>query len=209
MKVDRTCIGSSPARPLEWAQGRADAPITLIEYGSLTCNHCARFNDEVKPALKQAFIDTGHVRFIFRPYPTPPESLSVAMHILTICAGPSRYYELVDAFFQRQQNIFQAATTRNGPRDELFRIARDAGGLTTQRSVACLRDQAILDQVRASMDAGNAAGVRATPSLFINGQAFNPPSQQRYDIENITAALNAELARLGPRTSSRPKAARQ
>jgi protein-disulfide isomerase len=178
--------------PVTWAMGRADAPVTLIEYGSLTCGHCAEFNNEVLPALKRTYIDTGRVRYVFRPFPTPPGDLSVAMHMLTLCAGPARYYGLVDAFFARQPQIFAAATGETGPKGTLFAIAEDFGGLTYSQAENCLRDSSRQTQVLASSNAGQAAGVRATPALFVNGTLVSG-----HESRDVTAAIDTALRARG------------
>ena len=184
--------------------GRQTAPITLIEYGSLTCGHCAQLNANVMPEIKRRYVDTGRVRFIFRPSPTPPFELSIAMHMLTLCAGPSRYYPLVDAFFQRQRDVFQAAGGETGPRGILFAIAEDFGGLSYAASEACLRDPARQTQVRASAEAGTAAGIRGTPTLFVNGVLVQVRGgQTHYDVADISQAIEAASR---PRTFAPAKA---
>lgn len=195
-----------PIAPLTWAQGAPSARVTLVEYGSLTCGHCAAFNNDVKPALKRTYFDTGRVRFVFRPFPTPPNDLSVAMHVLTLCAGPSRYYTLVDNFFQRQAEIFEAAAGETGPRNILFAIAQDVGGLSSDQAENCLRDRAHLAQIRASYDDGFAAGVTSTPALFINGRRLVTDGNQPYTIANVSTALNAALATTTQPPKARPKA---
>ncbi len=171
--------------------GRADAPVTLLEYGSLTCSHCAAFSNEILPAIKRRFIDSGQVRYILRPLPTPPFDLSVAMHALTICAGPSRYYSLVDAFFERQQEVFNAAVGETGPKGILFAIAEDAGGMTYAASQACLSDPARQAQVRTNAEAGANAGVVATPTLFVNGVIVTVPAGQPLTEAAVVAAILA------------------
>jgi protein-disulfide isomerase len=174
-----------------WAMGRADAPVTLLEYGSLTCGHCAAFNNEVMPAIKRRFIDSGQVKYILRPLPTPPFDLSVAMHALTMCAGPDKYYPLVDAFFERQREVFAAAVGETGPKGILLAIAEDSGGLTYTQSEACLRDPARQDQVRNNAQAGANVGVIATPSIFVNGTLVTVPIGQSL---TETAVANAIIA---------------
>jgi protein-disulfide isomerase len=175
--------------PVNWAMGRADARVTLLEYGSLTCTHCAEFSNDVFPALKQRYVDTGRVRYVFRPFPTPPNDLSVAMHALTLCAGPNRYYGLLEAFFARQRDVFAAAMGETGPKGTIFAIAEDFGGLTYAQSEACLRDTSRQTQVLASAQAGSNAGVTTTPSLFVNGTLVGNCST-----EAVSAALDRALS---------------
>jgi protein-disulfide isomerase len=192
-----TAVAPAPSPALlSWALGRADAPVTVIEYGSLTCGHCAQFNAEVLPILKRTYIDTGRVRYVFRPYPTPPHDLSVAMHMLTLCAGPSRYYGLVDAFFVRQRDVFAAAGGETGPKGTIFAIAEDYGGLNYSQAETCLRDAARQDQIMATARAGVAAGVRSTPTVFVNGAIVSG-----HEWPEVMAAIEAGLR---TRASARP-----
>jgi protein-disulfide isomerase len=196
---------SAPAGAFpNWVLGRADAPITVLEYGSLTCAHCAQLANEVMPEIKRRYVDTGRVRFVFRPMPTPPIDLSVAMHVLTLCAGPTRYYPLVQAYFERQQQVFQAAVGETGPKGTLFAIAEDFGGLNYAAAEACLRDPVRLGQVRASVDAGTRAGVAGTPTLFVNGVLINVRAgQAHYEVADISNAIEAAAR---PRTAAPAKA---
>jgi protein-disulfide isomerase len=196
----------TPVGPQNWAMGRATAPVTLIEYGSLTCGHCAEFNNSVLPAIKRNYIDTGRVRYVFRPFPTPPNDLSVAMHALTLCAGPTRYYQLSDAFFTRQAEIFDAARGETGPKGTIFAIAEDHGGLSYSQSEACLRDPARQAQVQASALAGDAAGVSSTPTFFVNGVRVNVPLGQHVDESLLAAAIAAALRVPSPKRAPAPKA---
>jgi protein-disulfide isomerase len=192
--AQRAAAPNSPApAPLMWAMGRADAPVTLIEYGSLTCGHCAHFNADVLPVIKRTYIDTGRVRYVFRPFPTPPNDLSLGMHVLTLCAGPARYYGLMDAFFNRQAEVFAAAGGETGPKGTIFAIAEDYGGLTYAQSESCLLDQSRQTQVLASAQAGMLAGVRMTPTLFVNGTIVNG-----HAAPEVTAAIEAALRTRGP-----------
>ncbi len=187
--------------------GPATASVTLLEYGSLTCSHCARFHNEVMPEIKRRYVTTGRIRYIFRPFPTPPFDLAVAMHALTLCAGPSRYYPLLEAFFERQQDVFVAAGGETGPKGTLLAIAEDFGGLNYHASEACLRDPARQTQVRASAEAGVAAGVTGTPTLFVNGVRVPiRAGQTQYEVADVSQAIETAV-RL--RTTAPAKAKRR
>jgi protein-disulfide isomerase len=179
--------------PVSWALGRADAPVTVIEYGSLTCGHCAHFATDVLPTLKRTYIDTGRARYILRPFPTPPNDLSMAMHMLTLCAGPSRYYGLADAFFARQRDVFEATGGETGPKGILLAIAEDYGGLSYAQAEACLRDPNRQDQVIASARAGSAVGVVGTPTFLINNVRVTS-----HELVDLTAAIDRALAARRP-----------
>jgi protein-disulfide isomerase len=147
----------------EEVQGNADAAITVIEYASLTCTHCARFAVNVYPALKSRYVDTGKVRYIMREAPT--DSLALAAAALTRCAGDDKYFALVDVLFRTQA---EWAFVQN-PVEALSRIARQAG-FTKQGFEAALADQQVFDGiVWVARRAQERFCVDGTPTFFING----------------------------------------
>jgi protein-disulfide isomerase len=186
-------VPAAPVSVPNWALGQANARVTLLEYGSLTCGGCATFANSILPNIKRNYIDTGRIRYVFRASPTPPVDLSFAMHALTICAGPTRYYPLTEAFFDRQGDIFAAAGGETGPKGTIFAIAEDFGGLSFAASEACLREPTALAKVRASANMATAAGVASTPSFFINNVAVTAPPGQFVSEERLIAALDAAL----------------
>ena len=94
-------------RPDDMTFGRADAPVTIVEYASVTCAHCAAFQADVFPALKAKYIDTGKVRYVFREYLTPPSNVAAAGFLLARCAGPDRYFDVVEAVMRAQPEMFR------------------------------------------------------------------------------------------------------
>src|SRR6202008_1998594 len=104
----------------ERALGQAAAPVTIIEYASATCPHCAHFQKDTFPALKRDYIDTGKVRFIFREFPF--DDLALAAFMLARCAPEDKYFALIDVLFEQQEKW-----VKDNPRDELFKIAQLAG----------------------------------------------------------------------------------
>jgi protein-disulfide isomerase len=153
------------AGPLgDMAQGPADAKVTIIEYASLTCSHCATFHRETYPKLKERYIDTGKVRYILREFPLDP--LATAGFMLARCDGEAKYYPIVDLLFQQQRTW--AFTDK--PLDALQQIMRQAG-FSKEKFESCLRDQKLYDAVNAVKKRGEEAfKVNSTPTFFINGQ---------------------------------------
>jgi protein-disulfide isomerase len=142
--------------------GKADAPVTLIEYASMTCPHCANFHEKIYPELKKRYIDGGKVRFIFREFPLDP--LAAGASMLARCAGKDKYFPLVETLFQKQR---QWAVEK--PIPPLMAIAKQAG-FTEQSFNACLSDQKMLDAIEAERSrAVDKFGVDSTPTVFING----------------------------------------
>jgi protein-disulfide isomerase len=162
--VDMTALLKPGALP-DKALGKDDAPVTIVEYASMTCPHCAHFNDTTFPELKSKYIDTGKVRYILREFPFDPRA--EAGFMLARCAGDN-YYAMVDVLF-RQQEQWAAG---NNTKDALLQISRLAG-FTQESFNACLTDQKLLDQVRAVQKRGaDEFKVDSTPTFFINGKTY-------------------------------------
>jgi protein-disulfide isomerase len=153
------------AGPLgERSLGKADAPVTIIEYASMTCSHCATFHNTVYPTLKAKYIDTGKVRFILREFPLDP--LSAGAFMLARCAGEDKYFPMVDALFRAQKSWAAA----QDPVAALLTIAKQAG-FTQQTFEQCLTNQQVLDGVEwVRQRAAEKFGVNSTPTFFINGK---------------------------------------
>jgi protein-disulfide isomerase len=148
----------------EKAIGPPDAPVTVIEYASMTCGHCANFHAGTFKALKERYVDTGKVRFVFREFPLDP--LAAATFMLARCAPEDRYFDVVDMFFETQAQW----TRTDDPVGELFKLARQAG-FSQDEFQACLTNQQLLDGINAVKDRGaEAFGVTSTPTFFINGE---------------------------------------
>jgi protein-disulfide isomerase len=164
------------------AQGPADAKVTIIEYASLTCSHCARFHKETYPELKKRYIDTGKVRFILREFPLDP--LATAGFMLARCDGDAKYYPITDLLFEQQRTWAFV----DKPLDALQATMRQAG-FSKEKFEACLRDQKVYDGVNASRKRGqDSFKVDSTPTFFINGQR-HPGALSIDDIEKIVKPM--------------------
>jgi protein-disulfide isomerase len=166
--------------------GPADAKVTVIEYGSMTCGHCAHFANDVFAAFKTKFIDTGKIRYIFREFPL--DNLAAAVSMLARCAGGDKTFPLIETFYAKQADW---AFTQGNPVPKLFDIAKQAG-FTQESFDKCLTDQKLLDQITAQRTrASETFGVNATPTFFINGKRLQEaPSLEAFDkvIEPLLAA---------------------
>jgi protein-disulfide isomerase len=150
------------AGPLEEKiEGNDNAPITVVEYVSLTCYCCQKFHNAVYPTLKSQFIDTGKVRFIIREFPL--DSLGAAGFMLARCAANDKYFPFIDALFRRSSEWIVRQ-----PVEPLSSIAKGFG-LSKQDAEACLSDRKILDGVQAVRDRAEGK-IDHIPTLFINGQ---------------------------------------
>jgi protein-disulfide isomerase len=147
----------------EMAIGDEKAPITVIEYASMTCPHCAHFSETTFPELKKRYIDTGKVRFMFREFPL--DQLAAAGSILARCAGPDKYFPLIETLFA-QQRVWVVQK----PLAPLMAIAKQAG-LTQQAFETCLDNREMLEGIeKVRNQASEKFGVNSTPTLFVNGK---------------------------------------
>jgi protein-disulfide isomerase len=145
--------------------GDPKAPITMIEYASFTCPHCAHFSIAILPEVKKKWIDTGKVKLIYRDFPLDQTALKAAQ--LAECAGKDKYFGVVDMIFDTQQKWAVASD----PIAELAKSLRIAG-MDDAAVKACLANDAVANAVIADYRGGEALGVNSTPTLFINGEQF-------------------------------------
>ena len=182
------------ASPDDMAIGAADAPITLIEYASVTCGHCATFHAEVWPQLKANYIDTGKVRFIFREFPTDPVQIAVAGFQLARCNGAAsdQYLVRIGELFRQQGAIF-ASGSMAGVRDKFIEIG-GAAGLSQEQVMQCIADPAGAERIRRTVEAANRDfSVTGTPTFILNGVKVEDPGTRTY--EGMARILDAALAR--------------
>ncbi len=164
----------------EMALGQDDAPVTIIEYASATCPHCANFHEGPFKKIKSEFIDTGKVRFIFREFPF--DDLALAAFMLARCAPKEKYFPMLDVLFEQQ-----GTWTRNNPKGELFKIAKLAG-FTEESFEACLKNEEIAKGILAIREkAGTSYGIDSTPTFFINGEKL----QGNQDFEAFKQKIEA------------------
>ena len=167
---------SAPAEG-EMALGSEDAPVTVVEYASVTCAHCAAWNESTWPEFKRRYVDTGRVRYVFRELPTPPQEVAVAGFLLARCAGEDRYFAVVDSIMRNQRAVVM------NPRQELLNIARTAG-MNEEQFNQCVTDQAAVDALNARVQAASQVGVTGTPYFLINGEHHEDST-----LEGFEAAL--------------------
>jgi len=157
--------------------GPADAKVTVVEYGSMTCGHCANFATKVFPDFKTKYIDSNKVRFIFREFPL--DNLAAAASMLARCAGGDKTLPMIETLYAKQPDW---AFTNGNPVPKLFDIAKQAG-FTQESFDKCLTDQKLLDQINATRArASDVFGVSATPTFFINGKRLQEtPTVDAFD----------------------------
>lgn len=170
--------GALPDKPM----GKDDAKVTIVEYASMTCPHCAHFAETTFPELKSKYIDTGKARYILREFPFDPRA--EAGFMLARCSGDN-YYPMVDVLFRQQQNW----ATVDNVKDALLQLSKLAG-FTQESFDKCLTDQALLDQVRAVQKRGaDEFKIDSTPTFFINGKTY----KGALSIEEMSAIIDPLL----------------
>ncbi len=146
--------------------GKDDAPVTIVEYMSMTCPHCAAFHEKTLPGIKEKYLDTGKARMIVREFPFDP--LSAGAFMLARCSKDN-YFPMVDVLFKQQMTWARAEK----PSEELLKIAKLAG-FSQESFEACLTDDKLLQDVNAVRDkAEKDFGVESTPTFFINGKKYS------------------------------------
>ncbi len=164
--------------------GDPKAPVTMIEYASATCPHCAEFHMTIWPAIKKDFVETGKLRFIFREFPL--DQLAMGAFMLARCVPDDKYFATIDMMFRQQQRW-----TKNEPKKELFRIVQMAG-LSAQDADACLQKKELVKSILETREkAAKEFGVKGTPAFFVNGALLDghkDPSAIRKAIEDALAA---------------------
>jgi protein-disulfide isomerase len=149
--------------PDDMVLGKADAPVTIFEYASLTCPHCAEFNIEILPKVKTEWIEPGKAKLIFRDYPL--DQLAVKASQLAHCAPPDRFFGFIDELFHSQRGWVMVSD----PKEALARIGR-LGGVGPDKFEACINDKKLEEKILNSrLLAQTQYGVNSTPTFFING----------------------------------------
>ncbi len=163
--------------------GNADAPVTIQEYASLGCPHCAHFHHGTLPQIKKDYIDTGKVKLIFNDFPLGTPALAASM--IARCAGPARYMGFVDIFFRAQAQWSRA----ENPLEALKKIAR-FGGLSGDDVDACLKQQNLIDHIQKTAGAASEEhGINSTPSFLVNGEKISGSQPYATFKDAIEAAL--------------------
>jgi protein-disulfide isomerase len=158
--------------------------VTIVEYSSLSCPHCAEFHKEVLPELKSEYIDTGKVRYIVREFPLNDAAL--AGSVIARCLDPSRYFAFINLLFSRQADW---AFQKGDAITPLKAFAKQAG-LPEDKINQCLTDMALQKKILDIRDRGDKEGVNATPTLFVNGK----PIKGAATLQVLAAAMKPYLS---------------
>jgi protein-disulfide isomerase len=191
-RAEAKAVGKIPVEELmapnalpDIVEGAAGAPVTIVEYASMTCSHCAAFHNDVYPALKKDFIDAGKVKFILREFPLDP--LATAAFMLARELGDDKRDAAIDLLFAQQKNWAFV----DKPLDGLANVVKQTG-IGQERFETILKDQALFDKVNKVRDRANEKfGVNSTPTFFINGEKYTGEIKID-DFARIIAAKSAK-----------------
>ena len=181
---------SDVAKPVslpDMTLGPANASVTITEFASMTCPHCAAFNETVFPKIKSEYVDTGKVRYVFREFPLDIKAAAGSMLARCIAKDDAgKYFAVIDMLF-RQQNDWVIKNTT----ETLTRIGKQAG-LSQQAVEDCLKDQALLDKIAADQKyASDVLKVDSTPTFFINGEKIKGETSFEEFDKRIKALLKS------------------
>lgn len=183
--------GAGAAAEGDMAMGAPEgAKVTVVEYASVTCPHCAAWQEQVWPQFKAKYVDTNKVRYVFRELPTPPANVAIAGFAIARCAGEDKYFDVVHAIMESQEE-WRAGVN---PRDTLFRVGNGAG-LSNEQISACITDPENLKAADERARAAVQAGVTGTPAFFVNGAQVISPGGEGASLEDLSKAIDAELAK--------------
>ena len=182
------------ALPDDETMGDPRARVTVVEYASASCPHCARFNNHVLPAFKAKYVDTGKVRYVLREFLTEPVQVAAAGFLLARCAGKGKYFSTLDDFFRGQEEMY-----RSGSALPLINSVGAKAGLTSAQIEACLSDQAAQLALNARVQRNEGQDdVTSTPTFVVNGQKL-PELDHEVGLADLDAALAPALAKRGRR----------
>jgi len=164
--------------------GQADAPVTMLAFESLSCPHCATFHQGAWPQVKEQYVDTGKVRFVYRDFPTNEAGAIAAM--MARCVPPDRYFGMIEMLYRTQGSWLRSPN----PREALRQTAR-LGGLTGEEFEQCVTNEELFQYIRNQQNAANAEyGVDSTPTFVIGDRKIIGP--QSFDV--FSDAIEAELS---------------
>ena len=168
----------------DMSMGNPNAKVTVTEYASASCPHCAAFNNEVFAQFKAKYVDTGKVRYVFHEFLTPPVPFAAAGFLTARCAGPGKYFDVLDAIYHQQTDIYKSGDFRGG----LQRIALSAG-MSDKQFTDCISDDKALNALNARVEKAEKDGINSTPTFVINGTKLEG-EQTLAKLDDAIAAAN-------------------
>lgn len=171
----------------DMSEGAANAPVTVVEYASVACPICALTNQQIMPAFKAKYVDTGKVRYVYRPMMTGNPAVATAGHLLAQCAGKDKFFHIVDAIMRSQDKMGGEQTGYANARPVLVDIAKSAG-MSEDQFQTCVTDPKGIEALNDMNNKARDAGVDATPTFFVNGKRMEQP-QSIGDFDKVLQPL--------------------
>jgi protein-disulfide isomerase len=191
----------APAPEQDMSMGSPTAPVTVIEYASPTCPHCAHFNAEVFPAFKAKYVDTGKVRYVLRETPIHPQ-LDFPVFMLARCADRAKYFGVIDGVMKAQSEYLKPGLSNEAFgeafKKSLYQVAGSAG-LDEKTATACMESEAGFNAVRDRVVRETKAyDIHSTPTFIVDGVKLDP--EKPVDLAALDAAIGPELAKKAHQT---------
>ncbi|UAL10279.1 DsbA family protein [Caulobacter segnis] len=168
----------------DMSMGNPSAKVTVVEYASVACPHCAKWNAEVFPAFKAKYIDTGKINYVAREALTGEPTLANAGAMLARCAGKDKYFQVTDALYKAQTSIFQTGDIRG----ELLIIARSAG-MSEDQFNSCLSDENAAKSAERIEKQMKADKIQGTPTFIVNGKKVGGEEGGEATLAQLDAAI--------------------
>ena len=179
------CDKKDTASADDMSLGNPAAKVTVIEYASASCSHCARWNNDVFPAFKTKYIDTNKVNYVYREFLTPPVQVAAASFLLARCAGKDKYFQVIDSVYRSQEEMF----TTGDFRGVLLRIGQSAGMDETQFN-ACVTNEKSLKDLNARVEKyAKDANITGTPTFVVNGKKVGGEDGGEVSLAQLDAAI--------------------
>lgn len=186
---DKSSSLLTKAQPLDIEYGDKNAPVTLIEYASLSCSHCANFHKNVVPGLKSKYIESGKLRLVYRHYPLNPPALRAAQ-IVSCVDDVQQQHKFLDALFKSQSDWAYKSSEKDFM--DKIKLLAEIGGIKSDKFEQCTSNKDLEDSILAGqLKAGQELQVSSTPTLFINGERFVGAKS----VEAMSVAIDAALAK--------------
>lgn len=165
--------------------GNASAKVTVVEYASATCSHCARWNKDVYPAFKAKYVDTGKVNYVYREILTAPAEVAAASFLMARCSGKDKYFQVVDSVYRSQEEMFTSGQFR----EVLVRIAQSAG-MDEAKFNACVSDEKALKALNSRVEKySKEQNIQGTPTFVVNGKKVGGPEGGEVSLGELDAAI--------------------
>jgi len=189
------------AYPDDMSLGSPTAKVQVIEYASMACPHCGHFNETIFPTLKSKYIDTGKVRYTLREMLTEPVQVAAAGFMIARCAGPAKYFDVVDQVFRSQSRW------TSGNIKPILQEVAAANGVDAAKFDLCLSDQGSFDAINArAARASEQDDIHSTPTLVVNGKKIEKTPQTPAELDALMAeALKAPAAKPGAKKPAAKK----